>query len=469
MTLSRKLSTRLIFFLLLPVAVQLTAFLALAWLQDRIDQRPAPPPLAQATGPAVQGASQLGQLQDLQMRNNNVQGLRQAEGVVVVLALVATASCGAAAFELWRRLCKRLDQLHRNAMKMASGEASTEPAGAADDLPELSYIFEQTSRALQKTSSKERAVVESVLDFVCTIDASGCFASTNAAARDLLGVAADDIIGLPVLDLIAPTDKESAARFFEMARSQPDKRTIDLKVTHFNEKQIETRWTALNLTDESLLLCVVQDMSQGLKTERLKQELMSLVSHDLHTPVSSLQKTFALLRSGKHGALNDDGLNLLERSERDCQRLIQLTADLLDESRLDDRQMELKIGRCAVGDVAAAAVESVAGLAVARNVLLVVDVPSLTVKGDPLRLEQVMSNLLSNAVKYSPEGGRVTLKAAATGGQALITVVDYGLGISPAKLDQVFERHRQVQDPGRQEPGTGRVARRQNLGGKRGR
>jgi PAS domain S-box-containing protein len=436
MTLYRKLSTRLITVLLLPVAVQLTAFLWLSCLQDKIDHSQGRSSLAQGQG-------------------QTVQTLRQTQGLVVVLALVATASCAAMAFDLLRRLCKRMDQMHQNAMKMAQGEAGGELYAGAEEIPEFSYIFQQMSRALQRTSSKERAIVENIFDVVCTIDEKGCFASANGAAQDLLGVPAADIIGLPVLDLIAPVDKEDAAKFFEMARSQAGKRTIDLKVTHFSEKLIETRWTAHNMADENLLLCVVQDMTEGLKTERLKHELMSLVSHDLHAPVSNLQKTFALIKSGKHGALNDEGVNLLEHSERDCDRLIQLTADLLDESRLDDRQMELKIGRCAVDDLAAAAVESVSLLAASHNVLVVVDVPAVMVKGDATRLEQVISNLLSNAVKYSPEGGRVTLRASTANGKAVITVIDHGLGISSAKLDQVFERHSQVQDPGHQEPGTG--------------
>ena len=98
-----------------------------------------------------------------------------------------------------------------------------------------------------------------------------------------------------------------------------------------------------------------------------------------------------------------------------------------------------------------------AGVSENRQVLVVVDVPRLYVKGDKLRLEQILSNLLSNAVKYSPKGGRVKLSATVKKGEAIISVLDSGPGIPPAKIDQVFDRFRQVQDPDRQMPGTGLV------------
>jgi len=224
---------------------------------------------------------------------------------------------------------------------------------------------------------------------------------------------------------------------------------------HFSGRPIDTLWSAYLSSEEALLYCVIHDITERILAERLKQDLMVMVNHDLRSPLSTLHVTFALLKSGKFGNLDQEGKSLLERGERGCERLLQLTGDLLDHDRLEAHKMELHLERCSLEQLAATAIESVGGLTQRGNVLIVTDLPALYVKGDALRLEQVLSNLLSNAVKYSPNGGRVTLKGVEKNGQAIITVADNGPGISPAKMDLVFERFKQVQDPGKQVAGTG--------------
>jgi len=379
----------------------------------------------------------------------------QVQTLVLVLVVLGASFTAALALYLMRSLAARLDVMQDNTLRLASSLPLNPPLPGEDEIASLDHVFHQMAQTLQKAAEKERAIVENAQDVICTIDENGCFVSANAATEDLLGVAPDGIIGLSAVDLIAEKDIGVALKFFDQAQRKATRRTLEVQMKHFSGRWIDTLWSAYWSREESQLFCVIHDITERLETERLKQELMAMVNHDLRAPLSTLQITFALLRSGKYGNLNDEGGKLVERGERGCDRLLQLTRDFLDNDRLEANKLELHVERCDVLELVSGAAESVSGLTQGRNILVALDVPSLAVKGDRMRLEQVLTNLLSNAVKYSPDNGRITVKAVAKNGAAIISVIDQGPGISPAKKDMVFERFKQVQDPGKQQPGTG--------------
>jgi len=391
--------------------------------------------------------------------------------LVLGLGLFFTACTAGLAFYLVKSFAARIDVMHDNTLRLAASRPLNAPLRGADEIARLDKVFHQMAESLQQAVIKERAIVDNARDVICTINDDGRFVSANPATEELLGVSAEDIVGMPVVDLIASDDVSTALKFFDQIQKQDrnqdrtqdgnldhsraGRRTLEVQMKHFSGKPIDTLWSAYWSQEEAVLYCVIHDITERLLAERLKQDLMVMVNHDLRSPLSTLHVTFALLKSGKFGNLDGEGQGLLERGERGCERLLQLTGDLLDHDRLEAHKMELHVERCALTQLAANAIESVAGLTQRGNVLIVTDLPALYVKCDAMRLEQVLSNLLSNAVKYSPSSGRVTLKAVEKNGQAVITVSDNGPGISPAKMDQVFERFKQVQDPGKQVAGTG--------------
>ncbi|MBS2011200.1 MAG: PAS domain S-box protein [Cyanobacteria bacterium SZAS TMP-1] len=375
--------------------------------------------------------------------------------LVLGLGLVFTGCTASLAFYLVKTFAARIDLMHDNTLRLAAGRPLNPPIMGEDELARLDRVFHEMARSLHQAAEKERAIIDNAQDVICTIDEDGHFTSANPATEELLGVNAEDIIGMPAISLINADDVSTALKFFDQVQKQAARRTLEVQMKHFSGRPIDTLWSAYWSNEELQLFCVIHDITERLLTERLKQDLMVMVNHDLRSPLSTLQVIFALLKSGKYGQLNPEGSAILDRGERNCERLLQLTRDLLDHDRLEAHKMELHIERLSVEAVSAAAIESVAGLTQSRNVLIVVDVPTLFVKGDSMRLEQVLSNLLSNAVKYSPVGGRVAVQATSQNGQAVISVADQGPGISPAKIDQVFERFKQVQDPGKQQAGTG--------------
>jgi signal transduction histidine kinase len=215
---------------------------------------------------------------------------------------------------------------------------------------------------------------------------------------------------------------------------------------------VETLWSAYWSPEEKQLVCVIHDITERRQIDRVKQEVISMVNHDMRSPLTTLQVTFALLQSGKYGRLDAQGVNLLQSGSRGCEKLLQLTRDMLDMDRLESGKLELQSQVCQLDQLISDAVETVRGAAHNQRVSVERYVPALAVMADPHRVEQVLTNLLANAIKFSPQGAMVEVRAqrivlsGETKPCALISVSDYGPGIPEQMRESVFERFRQVQD-----------------------
>jgi signal transduction histidine kinase len=212
-------------------------------------------------------------------------------------------------------------------------------------------------------------------------------------------------------------------------------------------------------TDGSLVGAVVtfRDISQRRAAEQWKDEQLSIASHEMRTPLTSMRSSLGLLASGQLGRLPERGQRMIEIALQNTDRLIRLTNDILDLERLDSRHMGMTSIGCHAGDLILEAADSVRAMAEQMNVVLEVAPNDARVLGDPDRLVQVMTNLLANAIKFSPpSGGTVWIDAAPAEGELVFRVRDEGCGIPPNKLETIFDRFVQVDElDSRNKGGTG--------------
>lgn len=176
---------------------------------------------------------------------------------------------------------------------------------------------------------------------------------------------------------------------------------------------------------------------------RMKDEFLAVVSHDLRSPLNAVIGWVRLLRNGLLDAeKTEQALEIIERNARDQEHLIE---DLLDISRIVRGQMRLCLKPIDLVPIVEAAMDTVHPTADAKQIQLESKLaPNIgLVKGDRDRLRQVLWNLLANAVKFTPENGKVKVTLDATATQAQIQVSDTGIGICPDFLPYVFERFRQ--------------------------
>ena len=190
------------------------------------------------------------------------------------------------------------------------------------------------------------------------------------------------------------------------------------------------------------------------EADRLKDEFVALISHDLRTPLTSITGYVELALEEE---LEDDVRGYLNVVTRNSERLLGLVNDLLFVAQLQIGEVSLDRGAVDLADVLRDGVRSLEPRAVAKGVTLTCDLDSVpVVQADRARLLQVVDNLVSNAVKFTPSGGLVHVSLGSDGATACVEVVDTGIGIGAEDQPRLFQRFYRAQSAvERQVPGTG--------------
>jgi len=178
--------------------------------------------------------------------------------------------------------------------------------------------------------------------------------------------------------------------------------------------------------------------------DRRKNEFLATLAHELRNPLAPLRMTLALLSRGEPQA--SATRRHYELMERQIDHMVRLIDDLMEISRITRGKVALRFSPVSVKSILDDAVEISRPLLVAGDHVLETrcEDDDLVVRGDPVRLTQIVSNLLNNAAKYTPPGGRILLSARREDGHAVIAVADNGVGIAADMLEAVFDMFVQV-------------------------
>ncbi|MGQ0702172.1 MAG: hybrid sensor histidine kinase/response regulator [Gemmatimonadales bacterium] len=179
------------------------------------------------------------------------------------------------------------------------------------------------------------------------------------------------------------------------------------------------------------------------EADRRKDEFLATLSHELRNALAPLRNSLFLA-----GSLDQAGTHqrLFQTMEDQLHRLVRLVDDLLEVSRITSGKIELRREPVSLSAVVESALDTSRPVIEGAGHRLEVTLPSepIVLEADPVRLAQVISNLLNNAAKYTPEGGRIWLRARCEESDAVVSVRDDGLGIPAEMLDRVFEIFTQV-------------------------
>lgn len=171
-----------------------------------------------------------------------------------------------------------------------------------------------------------------------------------------------------------------------------------------------------------------------------RSRFVSSVSHELRTPITSMRGYLDLLEQGEAGALTDDQQKYLQIASRNARELDELITDLLTMSQVQSGKLEIQKGPVNLHELLADLTVEMKPIGAARGVdVVLVDTGELIVSGDAPRLKQAFGNLLSNSIKYSREGQAVVVRAFAANRQAVISFVDWGVGIAREDLPKIAE------------------------------
>lgn len=263
----------------------------------------------------------------------------------------------------------------------------------------------------------------------------------------------------PLADLVDPDDREAfTARLALRQRGVARGDRYEFAILARQGRRVELE-VAIKTTDRQeppLSFAIVRDISERRAVEKLKDEFVSIISHEMRTPLTSIRGSLGLLASGKLGDLPPKAERLLTIAANNAERLARLINDVLDLERMEAGTSGLVYSRVDLGELLDHAVEVVRSLADRAQVQLEVSAVAGQVRVDVDRVVQLLTNLLSNAIKFSPPGGAIRLVAELQGDECRIEVTDQGRGIPGEKLESIFGRFQQVDaSDSRQKGGTG--------------
>jgi PAS domain S-box-containing protein len=330
-------------------------------------------------------------------------------------------------------------------------------------------IATHNARLYQQTAQEKRrldAILESSADGILIMDPAHNVQRFNRALARLTGMSAADAIGRHHDEVIrwagrAPDSDLNAAEAggWPLA-TNPVPLYVEGDLLKADGGATPAGITYAPLFDREgrlvNLIANVRDITKFREAEELKSTFISIISHELRTPVSLIKGYAETLQRDDVRWDSEVLRESLAIIEEEADRLAALIDNLLDASRLQSGALRLSMSEVALDHLASRLAEKFKTQTNQHeiNVDFAEDFPVII--GDEARLTQVLSNLLSNAIKYSPGGGQVILKGTASPSQVVVSVADQGPGIDEPDLPRVFDRfYRANSDLTRRVKGTG--------------
>ncbi len=353
------------------------------------------------------------------------------------------------ALVLTRSIVNRLKIMNDNSYRLASDKPLNQIVSGNDEIAQLDHVFHDMASALKEAARKERAILENANDCICSFDSSLKFVSVNPACEDFFALAPDEIISTHLFDYLNSEDTEKACAFLSKVNQGTNPSNLALSIKRADGEVREVLWSSQWAPTEGKtgeLFSIFHDVTEHRAAERLKQEVVAMVTHDLRSPLMTVQNYLQFLGDGSYGALADLAQQYLPGAQRSSERMMRLIGDLLDIEKINSGMMELERKKVSVQKVIDETIEQSSNLANDFKVSLVSEPANYYVDADEEKLLRVLANLVSNALKFSPKDGVVTVSAKSNNKVVTFSVTDRGAGIPPEMLDSVFDRFQQARN-----------------------
>ena len=310
---------------------------------------------------------------------------------------------------------------------------------------------EEENSQLQRRASELEAILSNMADALVIVDATASLVRLNRAARELLCLDnASIVVGQPIDDSFWEAWPPSGRAVAEALRpviealqqtQRPNELEVDVGAT--GGRTLSFRASPLHDLDGSYAggIIVFRDVTGRREMERLKDEMLSIASHDLKTPATVIKAQAQLLKrrvkaGGAQAQDVEEGLTMISDQADRLSKLLNL---LLDLSRIESGRLKLEFVPTDARSILVSMARALESTSEQHHIE--VDArDGIIGHWDSRRIEEVVQNLLNNAVKYTPGGGTIKVSLTAEDGYATILVRDPGIGLAQEELPRVFER-----------------------------
>lgn len=375
-----------------------------------------------------------------------------------ILAIVITMGLG---ILLSQTITKPLSDMRRQVQVMSKGDFTRKVKVYGDDeIGQLASAFNELTMKLQEanaTTEGERRKLSSVLthmtDGVIATDRHGNVILLNDRAEEMLNVSRETILGKPIMEVLGLEYELDWEQLYDHSESV----LLDFSDSE-EEFIIRANFSVIQKENGPIngLIAVLHDVTEQEQIERDRREFVVSVSHELRTPLTTLRSYLEALADG---AWKDETIapEFLAVTQNETERMIRLVNDLLHLSKLDNKEIQLKVRRVDFIDYFHTIIDRFE-ISKKESIEFVRQLPKtkIFVSFDQDKLTQVLDNIISNAMKYSPEGGKVTFQLIKLGKHIRVSISDEGVGIPKESINRIFDRFYRVDKArSRQLGGTG--------------
>jgi two-component system phosphate regulon sensor histidine kinase PhoR len=389
-------------------------------------------------------------LKEVQSRLNAIGLALLAGGIACVLGVVALAPLVA------NRIIAPLKHLAWVAGRLATGEygvtaevnTDDELEGVAKALNTMARSVRSNVEALSRQGDRQRAILDHLADGVILFNQAGRIVQASDRACQLLGLSRVEGFGPEALG------RTPEVLVFVRASLSRNEESSGVVTTVFPRDQVLQAHAAW-VPDQGGkgLLITVQDITEVSRLNRLRQELVANLSHELKTPVGAVK---ALAECLEMGALEEpeEAREFVRRIVSESDRMSYMINEMLVLSEIEAGQDRVRQDDLDLWGLVCQAMKEMEPVARAKGIALESQGHPVPLRGDPEMLRRAVVNLLDNALKFSPQGTRVRLRLGLEARRVLLEVEDQGAGMTADHLPRVFQRFYKA-EPSRKTPGAG--------------
>jgi two-component system, NtrC family, sensor histidine kinase KinB len=353
------------------------------------------------------------------------------------------------------RLIQSADEIRRGNLDLVVHSDSR------DEIGHLSEAFNAMAASLREFRRSDQArlvriqratqqAFDSLPDAVAVIDLDGKVEVATEMARNVFGLRPNVPVSRFPFEWMVDLYNDALAG----SRTVQQKNNKKIVQQFINGEERYFRPEAIPILDSDRqptgVVLVLQDITQLRQQDEIKRGVISTVSHQLKTPLTSIRMAIHLLLEEKVGILSEKQTELLVAAREDSDRLHSILNSLLDISRIESGRVPMEFRAVSPDSMISEALDPFQRAAKDQGVTLSIELPDnlRDVRADLTRINHVFSNLLSNALKYTPPGGKITLSAKAEDEWVRFSVADTARGIPGKYLPRIFEAFFRVPDQG---------------------
>lgn len=352
---------------------------------------------------------------------------------------------------------RKLIEQNQNELQAINEEllsSNEELIATNDHLEKVRSDLEESMATVSANENKFRFMLNAIPQQVWTADINGALNYVNDVVCDDFGYTTDEIVGHGWQEFIHPEDISSCLEQWSASLISGEEYMVEFRLRFADGIYHWHLARALPLIEEGkvkLWLGTNTNIDVQKQNEAMKDEFLSIASHELKTPLTSI-KAFnqMMVRAEKSERFE----MYVKKSSEQIFRLEKLIMDLLDVTKINAGKMNYNMETFNFQEMMASCVESMQHTSLNHD-LIFAEHCDVAYFGDRIRLEQVVHNFLSNAVKYSPKGEKIIIECKIQQENIIVSIQDFGIGIAKENLSKLFDRYYRVDNTAMRFDGLG--------------